>query len=85
MGVIHAPERERLLAHKTAIDDHLRECGFDVPYSAVLWSVRTDIKPSEIEPRAYEDWCKRFNIDPAEMAATDVTQSRKSHRGLSGP
>jgi hypothetical protein len=68
MGVIHAPDKERLLAHKTAIDDHLRGCGFPVTYSNVLWSVRADIKPSEIEPAAYEAWCRGLGIDAAAMA-----------------
>src|SRR3990172_4163060 len=30
MGVIHGLERDGVLAHKAAIDDHLNECGFAV-------------------------------------------------------
>jgi DNA-binding Lrp family transcriptional regulator len=67
MGVIHGLEKEKVIAHKTAIDDHLRECGFPISYSAVLWSVRAEIKPSEIEPAAYEAWCREMDIDPATM------------------
>jgi DNA-binding Lrp family transcriptional regulator len=65
MGVIHGLEKEKVLAHKAAIDNHLRECGFPISYNAVLWSVRAEIKPSEIEPAAYEAWCRKMDIDPA--------------------
>jgi DNA-binding Lrp family transcriptional regulator len=69
MGVIHGLEKEKVIAHKAAIDDHLRASGFPVSYSAVLWSVRAEIKPSEIEPAAYEAWCRQMDIDPATMTA----------------
>jgi hypothetical protein len=69
MGVIHGLEREKVLAHKDAIDDHLRDCGIPVSYSATLWSVRADIKPSEIDPAAYEDWCRKMGVDPATIKA----------------
>jgi hypothetical protein len=71
MGVIHGLAKENVLAHKAAIDDHLRECGFPISYSAVLWSVRAEIKPSEIEPAAYEAWCRKMDIDPAAMTVSD--------------
>jgi hypothetical protein len=71
MGVIHGLEEEKVLAHKAAIDDHLRECGFPTSYSAVLWSVRADIKPSEIEPAAYEAWCREMDVDPATLTVSD--------------
>jgi hypothetical protein len=67
MGVIHGLEREKVLAHKAAIDEHLEQCGYPVSYSAVLWSVRAEIKPSEIEPAVYETWCEKMGIDPATM------------------
>ena len=71
MGVIHGLEKEKILAHKAAIDDHLCECGFAVSYSALLWSVRAEIKPSEIEPAAYEAWCRKWNMDAAAMVVSD--------------
>jgi len=71
MGVIHGLEKTKVLAHKAAIDDHLRECGFPISYSAVLWSVRAEIKPSEIEPAAYEAWCRNVNVEPSAMAVSD--------------
>lgn len=70
MGVIHGLEKEKVLAHKAAIDDHLVRCGYPVSYSAVLWSVRAEIKPSEIEPAVYEAWCERMGIDAAAMKVT---------------
>ena len=71
MGVIHGLEKEKVIAHKAAIDDHLRECGFPMSYSAVLWSVRAEIKPSEIEPAAYEAWCREMDVDSATMTVSD--------------
>jgi hypothetical protein len=71
MGVIHGLEEEKVRAHKAAIDDYLRECQIAVSYSAVLWSVRAEIKPSEIEPAAYDAWCRTMDIDPAAMTVSD--------------
>jgi DNA-binding Lrp family transcriptional regulator len=67
MGVIHGLEREKVLAHKAAIDDHLRDCGFVVSHSAVLWSVRAEIKPSEIDPGVYEAWCREMGREAQEF------------------
>jgi DNA-binding Lrp family transcriptional regulator len=69
MGMIHGLEKESILAHKRAIDAHLDSCGFTVNHTAVLWSVRADIRPSEIDPAAYEAWCRAQGIDAAAMAA----------------
>ena len=71
MGVIHGLEKEKVIAHKAAIDDHLEECGFPISYSAVLWSVRAEIKPSEFEPAAYEAWCRKMDIDAEAMTASN--------------
>jgi DNA-binding Lrp family transcriptional regulator len=71
MGVIHGLEKEKVIAHKVAIDDHLEERGFPISYSAVLWSVRAEIKPSEFEPAAYEAWCRKMDIDAATMTASN--------------
>lgn len=56
MGVVHAPTREEVLAHKAAIDAHLAACGIEVKHTAVFWSEKAEIRPSEISPRAYEAW-----------------------------
>jgi len=56
MGVIHGQERDRVLAHKAAIDAHLAEEGIDVLYTNVFWGGRSEIKPSEISPKIYRAW-----------------------------
>jgi DNA-binding Lrp family transcriptional regulator len=56
MGVIHGQEKDRVLAHKAAIDAHLAESGIDVIYTNVFWGGRSEIKPSEISPKVYRAW-----------------------------
>ncbi len=56
MGVVHAPTREGVLAHKAAIDAHLTACGIPLLHTAVFWSRRAVICPSEISPQAYRAW-----------------------------
>ena len=56
MGVIHGQEKDRVLAHKAAIDVHLAEAGIDVLYTNVFWGGRSEIKPSEISPKVYRAW-----------------------------
>jgi DNA-binding Lrp family transcriptional regulator len=67
MGVAHGTEKEMVLAHKAAIDRHLEEAGIPLGYTNVFWGGRSEIKPSEILPSAYREWCLREGIDPAEM------------------
>ena len=67
MGVAHGREKDRVLAHKAAIDEHLRSVGIDVPYTNVFWGGRSEIKPSEVLPDAYVAWCEQRGIDPATM------------------
>jgi len=56
MAVAHGTDRDRVLAHKAAIDKHLEEAGFPVSYTNVFWGGRSEIKPSEISPFAYTKW-----------------------------
>jgi hypothetical protein len=37
MAVAHGTDKERLLEHKRAIDDHLAACGIPVSYTNVFW------------------------------------------------
>jgi hypothetical protein len=67
MGVAHGTEKETVLAHKAAIDRHLREAGIDFTYTNVFWGGRSEIKPSEISPNAYRKWCAAQGVDPAAM------------------
>jgi hypothetical protein len=38
-----------------------------VSYTNVFWGGRSEIKPSEVLPAAYEQWCVAQGIDPASM------------------
>ena len=67
MGVAHGTEKERVLAHKRAIDEHLASVGIPVSYTNVFWGGRSEIKPSEISPQAYRAWCAKVGVDPASM------------------
>ena len=67
MGVAHGSDKDTVLAHKAAIDRHLEEAGIRVGYTNVFWGGRSEIKPSEISPFAYVDWCRANGIDPESM------------------
>ena len=69
MAVAHGTEKPAVLAHKAAIDQHLHAVGIPVLYTNVFWGGRSEIKPSEIMPQAYEAWCRGQGIDPAAMRA----------------
>jgi hypothetical protein len=62
MGVAHGTDRERVLAHKAAIDTHLAAVGIPVSYTNVFWGGRSEIKPSEISPFAYAEWCRAMGV-----------------------
>ncbi|MEM6394312.1 MAG: Lrp/AsnC family transcriptional regulator [Planctomycetota bacterium] len=67
MGVAHGTEKDKVLAHKAAIDEHLEEAGIAVEYTNVFWGGRSEITPSEISPLAYAEWCGHRGLDPATM------------------
>ncbi len=69
MGVAHGTDKEKVLAHKAAIDMHLAEAGIEVGYTNVFWGGRSEIKPSEISPFAYQRWCEGHGIAPDSMKA----------------
>ncbi|QBI19553.1 Lrp/AsnC family transcriptional regulator [Egibacter rhizosphaerae] len=69
MGVSHGTEKDRVLAHKAAIDEHLEAVGIPVEYTNVFWGGRSEIKPSEVSPFAYRDWCLQRGLDPEAMRA----------------
>ena len=62
MGVAHGTEKQRLLDHKQAIDNHLAQRGIPVTYTNVFWGGRSEIKPSEIDPVAYAAWSQRVGL-----------------------
>ena len=69
MAVAHGMERDLVLQHKAAIDEHLGRIGISVGYTNVFWGGRSEIKPSEISPFAYRDWCVKTGLDPEKMRA----------------
>jgi len=69
MGVAHGTDKDKVLAHKAAIDEHLAEVGIEVSYTNVFWGGRSEIKPSEISPFAYTRWCEGHGIKPENMRA----------------
>ena len=67
MGVVHGTERDLVYAHKDAIDAHLADVGIPLTYTNVFWGGRSEIKPSEVAPSAYQEWCASVDIDPETM------------------
>lgn len=69
MGVAHGTDKALLLEHKAAIDSHLQAEGIPVTYTNVFWGGRSEIKPSEISPFSYREWCEQMGVDPDSMKA----------------
>jgi len=67
MGVAHGTERDVVMAHKRAIDQHLDKVGIPISYTNVFWGGRSEIKPSEVSPLAYRQWCATQGTDPETM------------------
>jgi hypothetical protein len=67
MAVAHGTDKQLVLAHKAAIDEHLASVGIPVSYTNVFWGGRSEIKPSEISPVEYARWCERVGLDPNVM------------------
>ena len=70
MGVAHGTDKSLVLAHKAAIDAHLASLGIPVAYTNVFWGGRSEIKPSEISPLAYEVWCGEMGVVAEGMRAS---------------
>lgn len=64
MAVIHGTDKDRVLEHKAAIDRHLESINMPVLYTNVFWGGRSEIKPSEISPFAYDEWHARTLTTP---------------------
>lgn len=67
MAVAHGTDRDLVRAHKGAIDEHMRRIDMPFSYTNVFWGGRSEIKPSEIAPAAYAEWCRASGIDPESM------------------
>jgi len=72
MGVAHGTDKSLVLAHKGAIDAHLESLGIPVAYTNVFWGGRSEIKPSEISPLAYESWCEEMGLALEGMRASET-------------
>lgn len=62
MAVAHGESKDEVMAHKGAIDAHLKAVGIGCSYSNVFWGGRAEIKPSEISPAAYRDWARQVGL-----------------------
>ena len=49
------------------MDALLESIGIPVGYTNVFWGGRSEIKPSEIAPTAYRDFCRSVGVDPKAM------------------
>ena len=67
MAVAHGSDKDLVLEHKAAIDAHLESVGIPFGYTNVFWGGRSEIKPSEISPLVYRQWCKKASLDPEAM------------------
>ena len=74
MAVAHGTDKDRLLEHKAAIDTHLEKAGIPVSYSSVFWGGRSEIKPSEVSPIAYREWCANAGLDPETLQTATASQ-----------
>lgn len=72
MAVAHGLDKPLLLEHKAAIDAHLAESGIPAAYTNVFWGGRSEIKPSEISPIAYQEWCEQHGIDADAMRESNA-------------
>ncbi len=63
MGVAHGTDKDLLLAHKAAIDEHFEKVGIPLLYTNVFWGGRSEIKPSEISPYAYRQWASEMGLE----------------------
>ena len=43
-----------------AIDKHLESTGIPLLYTNVFWGGRSEIKPSEISPKVYQEWHAKY-------------------------
>ena len=65
MAVCHGTEKDRIFAHKAAIDAHLASIGIPVSYTNVFWGGRSEIKPSEISPKVHREWLAKMSAAEA--------------------
>lgn len=67
MGVAHGTDKNLLLNHKAAIDEHFQKVGIPLLYTNVFWGGRSQIKPSEISPFVYQKWATEMGLPTADI------------------
>ena len=84
MAVAHGTDKDLVLAHKAAIDEHLEEAGIPVLYTNVFWGGRSEIKPSEISPVEYARWAEGVGLTAQEptLRSARRASSTESAEGL---
>jgi len=60
MGVVHGTDKDLIMKHKAAIDQHLANIGIPLLYTNVFWGGRSEIKPSEISPIVFKEWHEKW-------------------------
>ena len=67
MGVLHGTDKDLIMQHKAAIDAHLEACEIPLLYTNVFWGGRSEIKPSEISPKAYREFHEKWKDAPCQI------------------
>jgi DNA-binding Lrp family transcriptional regulator len=78
MAVAHGTDKDLVLAHKAAIDNHLEEAGIPVLYTNVFWGGRSEIKPSEVSPVEYARWAQQVGLVPPEPTPRSANRASSS-------
>ena len=69
MGVAHGTDKQRWCwpTRRRSTPTWISPSGIPVSYTNVFWGGRSEIKPSEIAPAAYEQFCRGHGLDVAGM------------------
>ena len=65
MGVAHGTDRELVLLHKKAIDEHLKSIGMPVSYTNVFGADAA--KSNRPRSLAYAEWCRSVGTRSGKM------------------
>ncbi|MGH7603818.1 MAG: Lrp/AsnC family transcriptional regulator [Gemmatimonadaceae bacterium] len=84
MAVAHGTDKDLVLAHKAAIDEHLSQAGIPVAYTSVFWGGRSEIKPSEISPVEYARWARSVGLATRSDAPADQAHRTSANSFVEG-
>jgi hypothetical protein len=74
-GVLHAADRAQARVHKAAIDANLRAEGFAIAATGIHWSLRSEVRPSEILPAEYRRWWDDQQLPDARPGSVGAPRS----------